>query len=127
MGDYPPRVTKSENIYALWEKGEGDMGELAIGLYDLTAHYKALWDDYAALKAENKRLLEEIDELIAWHEGDDCPRARLEAVAKAAWRLVSSSPRDEEEGLYCVVCGTNILHTDALLKALAAAGYGEDE
>jgi len=43
MGDYPPRVTKSENIYALWEKGEGDMGELAIGLYDLTAHYKALW------------------------------------------------------------------------------------
>ena len=27
------------------------MGELAIGLYDLTAHYKALWDDYAQLEA----------------------------------------------------------------------------
>ena len=50
MSDYPPRVTKSENIYALWESGEGDMGELAIGLYDLTAHFKALWDDYAKLE-----------------------------------------------------------------------------
>jgi len=51
---------------------------------------------------------------------------RLEPVAEATWRLVSSSPSDKEEGLYCVVCGTNILHVDALLKALAAAGYGEE-
>ena len=52
MDDYPPRVTKSENMFKLWETGEGDMGELAIGLYDLTAHYKALWDDYTQLEAE---------------------------------------------------------------------------
>ena len=62
MGDYPPRVEKSENIYRLWETGEGDMGELAIGLYDLTAHYKELWDDYAQLEVENERLKEYIEE-----------------------------------------------------------------
>jgi len=81
--------------------------------------------DYAKLETENKRLLKELDELIAWHEGDDCPRARLEAVARAARKLLC--PSLEENGVFCVVCGTNILHTDALLNALAAAGYGEDE
>lgn len=58
MSDYPPRVEKSENIYKLWETGEGDMGELAIGLYDLTAHYKALWDDYAQLEAIKDEYIE---------------------------------------------------------------------
>jgi len=56
MSDYPPRVEKSENIYELWESGEGDMDELAIGLYDLTAQYKALYDDYVQLEAEIVRL-----------------------------------------------------------------------
>ena len=60
MSDYPPRVTKSEAMYALWENGEGDMSELAIGLYDLTAHYKALWDEHEALEAE---LAEKSDEV----------------------------------------------------------------
>lgn len=63
MTDYPPRVEKSENIYRLWESGEGDMGELAIGLYDLTAHYKALWDDYAQLEDEEKLKQAEIEGL----------------------------------------------------------------
>ena len=62
MGDYPPRVTKSENIYKLWDTGEGDMGELAIGLYDLTAHFKVIWDENESLRAEiesdNAELLE---------------------------------------------------------------------
>lgn len=59
---YPQCVEKAEAIYAHWERGDGDMGELAIGLYDLTAHYKALYEDYirlekelAALKATNLR------------------------------------------------------------------------
>ena len=65
MDDYPPRVEKSENIYKLWETGEGDMAELAIGLYDLTAHYKALWDDYAQLEAENEGLKKRIRMLEA--------------------------------------------------------------
>jgi len=51
--------------------------------------------------------------------------AKLEAVARAARKLLC--PSLEESGVFCVVCGTNILHTDALLNALAAAGYGEDE
>ena len=67
MSDYPPRVGKSERIYQLWESGEGDMGELAIGLYDLTAHYKALWDDYTQLEAENERL----NQLIETVASDD--------------------------------------------------------
>ena len=56
MSDYPQRVEKSENIYRLWDTGEGDMGELAIGLYNLTADYKSLWDDYTKLEEENERL-----------------------------------------------------------------------
>jgi hypothetical protein len=56
--DYPPRVGKSENIYKLWETGEGDMDELAIGLYDLTAHYKALWTEHEALIAERDALVQ---------------------------------------------------------------------
>jgi len=30
------------------------------------------------LRAENDRLVQEIDKMIAWHEGDDCPHARLD-------------------------------------------------
>ena len=66
MSDYPPRVGKSENIYKLWETGEGDMAELAIGLYDLTAHFKALYDDYIKLEAKNKRLLEAVCAIIGY-------------------------------------------------------------
>jgi len=80
----------------------------------LSTHYKALWDDYAALEAENKRLLKELDELIAWHEGDDCPRARLEAVAAAAHYL-------------CQMMDGDYYPLTRLRKAIAAAGYAEDE
>ncbi len=48
---YPTRVQKSEQSYAHWEAGDGDMGELAVGLYDLTAEYKALWRDYCTLQS----------------------------------------------------------------------------
>ena len=56
MSDYPSRVRKSENMYELWESGYGDMKELAIGLHDLTAQYKALYDDYIKLEAEHDAL-----------------------------------------------------------------------
>lgn len=46
---YPPRIEKSEAMYGNWEAGDGDMGELAVGLYNLTAEYKALWDDCTEL------------------------------------------------------------------------------
>ena len=47
---YPQRVWKSEVMYKAWENGDGDIDELAIGLYDLVAEYKALYDDYIKLK-----------------------------------------------------------------------------
>lgn len=65
MSDYPPRVEKSENIYKLWKSGEGDMDELAVGLYDLTAHYKALHDDYTQLEAE---LAKEVASREGWRD-----------------------------------------------------------
>ena len=49
--EYPQRVEKSENMYASWEAGDGDTDELAIGLYNLTAEYKALYDDYVNIEA----------------------------------------------------------------------------
>ena len=46
------RIEKARNIFQLWEDGDGDMGELATGLYDLTADYEALLKDYEALEAK---------------------------------------------------------------------------
>ena len=66
MSDYPSRVRKSEEMYELWESGFGDMKELAIGLHDLTAQYKALYDDYIKLEAERDALVEAMDEIIQW-------------------------------------------------------------
>jgi len=54
---YPQRIAKSENVFALWEAGEGDIAELAICLYDLTAEYKALWEDYEEAQATLSSLL----------------------------------------------------------------------
>jgi len=87
MSDYPPIVTKAEQIYKLWESGEGDMGELAIGLYDLTAHYKALWDDYFALEAESVRLRVALEYIIERYKSDDetgLVAANMYGAAKAA-------------------------------------------
>lgn len=63
MSDYPQRVEKSEIMHQSWKAGDGNMDELAIGLYNLTAEYKALWDDYASLKKENLALYKKIDEI----------------------------------------------------------------
>jgi hypothetical protein len=70
MTDYPTRVAKSEAMYDNWEAGDGDMGELAIGLYNLTAEYKALWDDYVA---QNARLAKYRDWLGMTEEDDMLP------------------------------------------------------
>ena len=43
---YPQRIEKSEIMYKMWKDGDGDIDELAIGLYNLTAEYKALWDEH---------------------------------------------------------------------------------
>jgi len=72
-----------------------------------------------ALEAENKRLLEELDQVIAWHEGDDCPHARLEAPACVYYHY----PAPGHEDPRCPRCATR----RKLRAALAAAGYGEDE
>ena len=100
--DYPPRVGKSERIYKLWETGEGDMGELAIGLYDLTAHFKVLWDEHEALKQER-------DALVCWikceaeaHRQFNISPSREEfEIAKAemhkAWLEISEETRKEVE------------------------------
>jgi len=82
------------------------------------------------LEAENKRLLDELDQLIAWHEGDDCPHARLEAVAYAAREHLETLPcvyyhypGPGGDNTRCPRCATR----KKLRAALAAAGYGEDE
>ncbi len=83
------RLEKSRNIYELWRTGDGDMGELAIGLYDLTAHYEALLDDYEKLEAKLSKMEEALD-LIAedalWHDGHDNPEA-LEDIRKTVKSL----------------------------------------
>lgn len=64
--DYPARVAKSEAMHANWEQGDGDMDELAIGLYDLIAHYKALYEDYL----KGKDLIEFMVEFINAEMGE---------------------------------------------------------
>ena len=59
MSDYPQRIEKSENMYLNWEAGDGDMDELAIGLYNLTAEYKALFDAYVKLEARITQAVED--------------------------------------------------------------------
>ena len=63
-----PRLEKSRNIFQLWEDGDGDMTELAIGLYDLTAHYEVLLEDHEALEAK----LEVMEAFVSavWLSGD---------------------------------------------------------
>jgi len=61
------------------------------------------------------------DDMVALLERYDA----LEEVAEAAWRLFYRPL--ENEGMFCETCGTNILHMDALLNALIAAGFEEDE
>ena len=53
-----PALKKARNIFELWDSGDGDMGELAIGLYDLTAHYELLLIDSAQLEQQVERLEE---------------------------------------------------------------------
>lgn len=81
-----------------------------------------------ALEAENKRLLEELDELIARHKGDDCPHAELEAVAYAAREYMEAPPcvyyhYPDHENPRCPCCAAR----RKLRTALVAAGYMEDE
>lgn len=83
MSDYPIRIEKSETIYSFWESGEGDMAELAIGLYDLTAHYKALWDDYHELEVRLSAHLE--------NEGEECPLCILEAEVRELEAVVDAA------------------------------------
>ena len=40
------RVEKAATAFNFWADGEGDMGELAVALYDLLADYRALLADY---------------------------------------------------------------------------------
>ncbi len=58
------RIEKSQAIYEHWRAGDGDMNELAIGLYDLTADYETLLDDYEKLEVK----AQELDALIAVYD-----------------------------------------------------------
>lgn len=59
--EYPQRVEKSEVMHQSWKAGDGNMDELAIGLYNLIAEYKALYDDYEELLMSANSLLGLID------------------------------------------------------------------
>jgi predicted nuclease with TOPRIM domain len=84
---YPQRIEKSEAMYKMWEDGEGDIDELAIGLYNLIAEYKALWDDYAKLKTELVDYKSQYDSLIEetwrWIERLSISRRQTEALIEA--------------------------------------------
>ena len=82
--EYPPRVAKSEAMFANWDAGDGDMNELAIGLYDLVAEYKALWDDYAIMQ-------EFIDDFYEWHE--DRPHAPVGDDTGTIWCMCNFCKR----------------------------------
>ena len=104
MSDYPQRVEKSENIYRLWETGEGDMGELAIGLYNLTADYKSLWDDYTKLKAElSQREQDCIDRTVEAHVAEAENKRLREGIDMAHLHLLAS----------VCDCGEPLKETDA--------------
>jgi len=50
-------------------------------------------DEVAQLEADNADLLTKLDECIAWHEGDDSPRARLEIKIKLLLKLIEYAAR----------------------------------
>ena len=96
MSEYPIRVEKSEAIYGHWENGDGDMAELAIGLYDLTAHYKALWDDYHADRAALVRYVRAQRNYLGERYLDRAPHF-IVTEHEEAYEALSQELRDEIE------------------------------
>ena len=43
------RLEKARTVYGHWNDGDGNEGELAIALYDLTGDYEAILSDYDVL------------------------------------------------------------------------------
>ena len=100
----------------LSERMSAEIKELILQGLPVTQSQALDWrDEVAALEAENAELLVKLDEAIAWHEGDDSPRARLEAKLEAM--------KQERSILWRHLTRNRTLFDDAKtqVKALAAA------
>lgn len=106
------RVEKARAIYQHWVDGDGDMGELAVGLYDLTADYEALLADNAVLRKRVEGLI------LPKHKCEPIAVAQLNDVGgRAHWagRLLEPVPGYEEE--------THCMHMKTPLKGEVVFGF----
>jgi hypothetical protein len=64
-------LIKARIIYEHWNESDGDEAELAIGIYNLAAHYEALLKDYDLLEARIERLKTYAQKLEGHHTAYD--------------------------------------------------------